>query len=371
MALVFAETPDATQGNEFFNNNASTPTVVANPGFPSGVKAHKFDTGATPADQYLGRNTVLADAGRRISWYVWFDNLPAADQPIWTTETSGGSGRQCLYLKSTGILELRDADRTAVLGTGTHALTTGAAYRLAIAFVITSTTSYTFTVWVNGTLDITVTNTPTLQGTGTSTAYWGWNFTGGTPPAGTNKVCYIGHVCVDDSTALTDPGDVRVTAKLPTSTVTNGFLGTNGGTGAVNERPLSVTNFKLSTATGTQDQTYNIETAAGGDVNVSTATLIGNVSWVYAKNSTTTSTGQLWDRNATTAILLTTTNTLFFHATTSAAYPTAGQSNAGIESATKIVTLYECGVLIVYLPGTVFRRPNPVVSQAVQRAGSR
>src|SRR6185436_9856514 len=100
---------------------------------------------------------------------------------------------------------------------------------------------------------------------------------------------------VDSSASLTDTGNIWVTAKRPNANgTTNGFttqIGSGGsgyGTGhspQVNERVLSTTNgWSMVGAGSAVTEEYNIESAAAGDIDISSANYVDVMGWVYASS---------------------------------------------------------------------------------------
>jgi hypothetical protein len=176
---------------------------------------------------------------------------------------------------------------------------------------------------------------------------------------GANFVAYFSDIYVDNSTALTDPGDIRVTAKRPNANgTTNGWLvqigsgGSGYGTGhspQVNERALSTTNG-WSTALLSTTEEYSIENAATGDADLTGAAIVDFTGWVYAKASTAV-TAQMILAGSNSNVSLTTTNTMFTKAAGSTTYP-AGSTDIGMISSGSAGTdsLYECGILVAYIP---------------------
>jgi hypothetical protein len=172
---------------------------------------------------------------------------------------------------------------------------------------------------------------------------------------------------VDSSTAMTDPGNILVTAKRPVSNgTTNQFTTQVGASGSgygsghtpqVNERPLSNVNaWSISTA-AKQTEEYTIEAASVGDIDISSATIVDYMGWIDAKEASTANSpvAHIIVGSVATAITLTTTNKFFTHVAGSTTYPTGG-TDIGMDgqytTTAHIFTLNECGIVFAYIPAT-------------------
>jgi hypothetical protein len=174
---------------------------------------------------------------------------------------------------------------------------------------------------------------------------FGWVLT-----PGTSHICWFDQIYLDDGDDMDDPGDKRSTAKLPAS-VNEDNWDTTGGTGAVNERPLSVTNYKQHAASSGVRQTYTLQSAATGDVDISGNTIAGYMGWAWAKKGA----GDDGDlpalivNNVVQPIILTTTPKLFKFSVASSSYPShaAGIGMRSNEEAADTF-MYEAGAVVVY-----------------------
>lgn len=138
------------------------------------------------------------------------------------------------------------------------------------------------------------------------------------------------------------------------NTVNNNTFDTTGGTEAVNERAISETNYKQDATSNSPGATqdYTLQTASGGDVDISGNTLVARNAWVWAKrgNGSTTVTAAIIDNGGTINITLTTTSTLFDNNTDSSTYPSNadGIGMRAIEGGADTF-FYEGGTLIASL----------------------
>lgn len=170
---------------------------------------------------------------------------------------------------------------------------------------------------------------------------------------GVNKVCHFDQLYIDDGNDLTDCGNKYSTAKLPT-TPNDDDWDTDGGTGAVNERPLSETNYKQHQADfDPQRQTYALQAANVGDIDISGETLVGLVGWAWAKfeanfdqeNIKLITNGVEVNRTGQLAA----TPKLIIQPITSPVYPSNARGIGMLSnSETTDTTMYKCGVVMVY-----------------------
>jgi hypothetical protein len=288
---------------------------------------------------------VLADAGRRISFYFQYASTPAATINIvrllagGTNVTGGGQGT--LSLTSANKLSLYGLSTTTTLAPNTW-------YRITISYKISSTTVNEFRLYLNGTLAASRSNL-TLAAVGTNNLQLGWVGTTG----GTSKLCYLDDIYIDDGADLLDTGDVRVTAKLPAGDTVSTFgtaVGANPATGSrftnVNERPLNIANGWTSSGGG-QSERYLLQGAADGDVNVSQFVQLGYTGWIYAKRSVAGAENMVLNGTVVTKSL-TTSPATYTQSVSGAGYP-GSVAGIGLDASASGVTLYENGVVIAYL----------------------
>ncbi len=340
-----------TTTNGFWGSIQGTPAVATDFVHGTHVKSIQYPTGGF---HYVHTKAgVLADAGSRLSFYVYFNVLPNGTTNIVALETSGFTNAINLKVTSAGILTL-NVNGGAQIGSNGTALVAGMWYRICIAFTITSTSVNEFRVFVNGAPSITGSNA-TLLGTGLSIVT-----IGNISSNATSDMRSSDHY-VDDSSALTDTGNIWVTAKRPNANGTaNNFVtqigsgGSGYGTGhspQVNERPLSTTNGWSVVAVGATTEEYNIEGKSVGDIDISTATILDYTGWVSAK-ALLSETASIIVNNSNSNISLTSTITLFTKIAGSSTYPASTGTDIGIitDATATTVSLYECGVLVAFIP---------------------
>ncbi len=144
-----------------FTTLAGTVTDVADAAFGSGQKM-RLSVGSPAVTVSATRNSVLADAGRRLTFEVVFSALPSASRSFFVINDTSGNAVFVLQLSSGGALINAPVGATAVVGS---MLATGTKYRISVGYTVTNTTTFEFRVRVNGVLDSTA-NAGTLTRTG-------------------------------------------------------------------------------------------------------------------------------------------------------------------------------------------------------------
>lgn len=244
------------------------------------------------------------------------------------------------------VLWFADGDLTSYQGITDLAVNTQ--HRISFSYVLHAINDLDINIYVNGIQELSIVGASTNSFVATDglKLEYGWVIS-----PGVDHLCWFDQIYIDDGDDLSDPGNKLMTAKLPAS-VSDNEWNVTGGTGAVDERPLSETNHRKETRTGNFRQTYTLQTAAVGDVDVSTETLVGHMGWVWAKIQTAGENCSLVVNGSdvpTQALL--STSSLVKHPVTSSAYPS---NAAGIGMLTdedtegQDVTLYECGAIVAY-----------------------
>jgi hypothetical protein len=165
---------------------------------------------------------------------------------------------------------------------------------------------------------------------------------------GVSKSCWFDQLYIDNGSDLSDPGNMLLTAKLP-ATVNADNFDTTGGTGAVNERPINLDNYRQQAATVQVHQNYTLQAVSVGDVDLSSETFVGHMGWVIAKKSGISGTFGFMLNGATTSFSLTSSPALHRLTALSTSYP-GDAAGIGLLSTTSSndTFLYECGVIIAY-----------------------
>lgn len=310
-------------------------------GYRPGVQ----DRVATPA------GSLSMTGGSRVSMYVYLNVLPSASSTVFQRI----DGLWMVRITSAGVVVLAN-NALAQIGSDGPTLSTGQWYRISVASTITDQTTNEIRLFVDGVSSISVSNADL------GAAPSGSQLRIGNLNANANLDLRTSDHYLDNSSALTDPGNIWVTAKRPNANgTTNGFttqIGSGGsgyGTGhspQVNERPASTTNgWSMVGAGSAVTEEYNIENQATGDINITGATIVDSVGWVIA-NSLASETGKIIVSTSTTNISLVAATTTFTQVAATTTYPVGTGADIGIITATDLTTvkLYEAGVMVAYIP---------------------
>lgn len=350
--VIWAESgTDATQDFSFYDVTQGSVTSDTSQA-KTGPRSVNVSTSSPAVTALVNRSGVLNDAGRRISVWFRFDTLPAVTDNFIALRDVSGNIVHRTGLTTTGSVDNVPVGATTVNGTIVLAVNTW--YLVTVCYVITNSTTFQFDIYVDGVLDSSAT-----AGTLTNTATDQLRLQRQSA-AGANLNAWFDNIVIDNGTPANGfPGDLRVTAKRPNANGTaNNFVTQIGSGGSgygsghspqVNEQALSTTNGWSIAAVAATTEEYNIENRATGDVNLTGAVVVGLVGWVYAK-ALVAETAQLIVDNATTNISLTSTISHFYAAATQTSYPAGTGTDVGMITSTTVTTvsLYECGVVIVY-----------------------
>lgn len=343
-----------TTVNVLANVTASTSVVHGNHHYAIKVAS----TAAT--NPYFTRTGILADAGRRISFYLNIDTIPNANLKMNPVEIDTAALATSFGVTITSAGKLAIYNKTnAVVSTGATVLSTSTWYRICVVYTITSASVNTITVYLNGVSEVTATN---LSATvSTSNASFGFSET---VYGATGVNMYYSDIYVDDGTSG-DTGDTWVTAKRPFSngtsnqfTIQTGSGGSGYGTGhapQVNERPLSTANGWGIGASTAATEEYTIEGKSVGDIDISTATIIDFIGWACCAFTTTLTVNKLIVAGVATTVTIGAGTNVVFLAAGSSIYP-AGNTDIGFQAtsgSSSTFVLYECGIMVAYIPGAV------------------
>lgn len=332
------------------------------------LKSYKV---APSTSQRILKNSIVQDSGVRTSFYFYMNALPTATATVMQTETIS-TPVQRIRVTSGGVLQLWTS--TVQIGTNGATLSAGTWYRVCLAYTITSSSVNRFELFVDAVSSISVTNSTGI-GTGASDLVW--------TNANTDTTLdfRISDVYIDNSSSLTDTGNIWVTAKRPNANgTTNGFttqIGAGGsgyGTGhaqQVNERPLSNTNgWSMIGAGSAITEEYNVENVSTGDMNITGKTIVDYIGWVDTK-SLIAETAQIIVNNVTSNIAVTTAETIFTKVAGSATYLAGTGTDIGIVTSTTVTTvsLYECGIMVAFIGPPVTNTTTTVSSLSILGAG--
>lgn len=362
-----------TQTGAIYNGTKSGTTAVDTTVKEHGYSSIKASATATPASAYVARNACLGTA-RRISMRSQFSGA-------WSSTNSPGTGFIrvmataaaeifSLTIGSTGIVRL--ATGATILGTSSGAaLTAGTWYRFTVCYSITSTTVYDIRVYQDGVLIISSTNGLPTTLPSAAPVDLRLGLTGSVMAA--NAVHNFQDVYVDDVSDLTDPGNVRVTAKRPAGLGATNAFDTLVGSGTnrwdrVSERPISTANGMTQAGTALAREQFTVEAAAVGDDNLTGAPILGWAGWTHF--TVVAAAGSVLakpvvngvDQSYTTVAASGAYQTTY-HAIASTSYP-SGNTAIGLASTGSAVdtTLGECGVYVAYTPAVAadlpYERPS-------------
>jgi hypothetical protein len=287
MATVFQQLTEGTGDLADWSSTSGTVTVDTTNVSQTATRAIKCDSTASNLKALAVKTTSGVSAQGRCSFYFRADtNLPSADARIFALATGVG-GVVSISLLTTGQLRLTISSETV---TSASSLSVDTQYRICLAYTRASSAVYEVRVFVNGSQVITKTDSGG-SGLWSSTidrfsVGWG-DISSGSFVPGASRVCHFHNVYYDDSSALTDTGNICLTNKFPAAVNTNSF-DTTIGTGTnrwdyVDERPVSETNGLQHAASSDVQENFTLQTAAQGDVDISAGTLIARTAWLWAK----------------------------------------------------------------------------------------
>ncbi len=190
---------------------------------------------------------------------------------------------------------------------------------------------------------------------------------------GVDHLCWFDQLAIDNGDDLSDIGDARCAHKGAAAVNENNW-NTTIGTGAVNERPLSITNGMQHTSPTAVRQTYTLQDAATGDVDISGETLLGYMVWAWAKlGGTDIGDGLAFIVNgvsgASEVATLGSSPSLLKRLVTSTAYPSDAAGVGMISNDESSDTfLYELGAVVAYEGPNI--NPNRILAYQVLAEGT-
>lgn len=269
--------------------------------------------------------------------------------PAWILEilnsTDQMMSRIALSPRETGVV-LRFADGAGASYDGITLLLPDTWYRISFAYTYNDLNDLDIAIFVNGIPELVIEEAHTNDISLAFNLQYGWITT-----PGEDHLCWFDQLYIDDGDDLQDPGNALTTAKLPATLNENDWNATIG-TGAVDERPLSETNGKQHTSVTGVRQTYTLQAAATGDIDISGESLLGYMGWAWAKRGSGGTEDVYLVVNGVDIpknVQLTTTSSLLHHVVTSTTYP-SDAAGVGMVSnnETADTFMYECGAVVAY-----------------------
>jgi len=368
MAVKFLEPGgDADFGTSLWPTTVGTAPVVATD-FVHGshIKSLKY-----AQNTYSGviMSNLVVDAGGRCSVYFYFNTLPGATmQFVQLEQSSDGVPIIGVQITSGGVLQLcqypNGGGSASQVGSNGATLSTGVWYRLCLAWKITSSTVNQIILFKDGSSSISLTNV-TLNNT-SSADFQIANASNDATVDFRTSDHYL-----DNSNSMTDTGNIWVTAKRPNANGGSNAFTTRIGSGGsgygsghspqVNERPSTTANgWSITTVATPITEEYNIESASTGDIDISAATIVDYMGWLFTK-AVLSETAKIIVNNVQTSISIPTNAvTLFTQIAGSSTYPAGTGTDIGEISSNTATTisLYECGIIFAYTPAVASSTPR-------------
>jgi hypothetical protein len=204
MTVIFKSS--CASAADFTTQGGSSPSPAVSFTHPrTGARAILLDTSSGAQQTLLVKTVTLADAGRRISYGLYFSALPTALCTHLSCRTAGDLAVVSLRLQTSGVLEMWHAS-ARIGAAGATVLAVNTPYRIALAYTVTSTSSWAAKAYINGVEELSRTNADaTLSNAVSSRMTLGW----GNASVGADRQMWIDDVYVDDGADLADPGDTR------------------------------------------------------------------------------------------------------------------------------------------------------------------
>lgn len=349
---------NATFGTEFLDTagGVTVSSAVTHNGQPRSYLL----PGAAGADGILSRSGVIG-VTRRISFWFYSDLASSSDL---VAVSSASANAFLIHTNANGNFNVYTGTGTSLgLSGPPGTLSANSWTQMVIAYRITSATSFQVSVWVNGTLIGTATDSATLVTAAPDRLLL----------IHSSSTVYLSELYVDDVNNPTGfPGVIYVTAKSAANVDADTF-DTTGGTGAINERPKSETNYRAMAASSA-GQVTRYDLLTDGDQDLTGHTIVDACSWMWAKRGS--GGAPTWSienpDNTSTSVTLTTTSALYISSFTG---PSGSRFYSGILISVgggADTFLYETGSIVASIPPVaVPHKLLPRYGQAVPRAATR
>lgn len=255
----------------------------------TGPRSYKLST-SSPATTATGSVDGQIDDTGWASARFNVDSLPDAATNLLVFQDNAFAGILRLRLSTAGVLSVQDVGSGTTIGSGSTALSVDTFYQITVCWTLTSTSVNEIRVYLNGSLEITITNA-----TLTRVGMYRYQFTINSAH-GANKNLWVDDVIFGSDTDLAYPGSVRVTHKRPVGNGATNTFDTTAGSGSgygsgravyVNDIPVTGTNGIRHNGAGTASENFVIEGKAVGSVDLSRKTILACVPWVRASGVST------------------------------------------------------------------------------------
>lgn len=202
-AAVVFQTGGATGDTTEWTSTSGTATNATDQAY-TGTHSFKGNTGAGPTAAIFQKNSVLADAGRRLNLRFRSSNWNGGPDLIRFQNSSGQSVFQIAGNAGDDFLHLANGSG-GQFAAGSHTLNDNTWYRITVSYTVASTSSWHIKVYVDGALDIDQDSTATFPRTGTDRLI----ILAGAS-LGTSVSCWFDDIYLDDTSDLSDPGDIPI-----------------------------------------------------------------------------------------------------------------------------------------------------------------
>ncbi len=201
MSILFTD-PGTDDTHDLSRYTTSGTAASATDQARTGARSIKLSTGSPAVTAFAEAAGVLANTGRRISFWYRFDATPAASMNLLNINAAG-SAMMAIQLTTANKLQFTAPVVSVVLGT--TVLSANTWYRICLSYYVTNSTTWTFKIYLNGSIEVTA-NSGTLTNSTASAARFSMASTGGT-----NRNSWFDDIYIDDgasSSSQPDTGDI-------------------------------------------------------------------------------------------------------------------------------------------------------------------
>jgi len=274
-------TGDFSEFSGTTSSNASVQTSISKTGTAAVLTAYPNSSASAffQAGSLVGTHP-LANAGTRISVYVRFSALPAAQ----ITLLQLGSGTNKVLLSTAGNLVL-SVSLTPITATGGTTLLANTWYRITFSYTVTSSSVNEFRVFLDNASspECSLSNAAAVDTSADNANL----VLGSSSNVTANTNVYYDNIYIDNGTTLDNPSTngLFVTRKAPAASGTNNAFDTAIGSATnrwdyVSELPISTGKGWKQAGSSQVIEAYGIQSASQGDVDITGATILGWKAWL-------------------------------------------------------------------------------------------